>query len=67
MLTMQGQQAVFSYSALGWLLEEMLRELPFPCGLAPIWLVGLWEGPLWIRPRLRLAAYEIGPYWPLIR
>ena len=27
------------FSLSGW-LEKMLRELPFPCGLAPIWLVG---------------------------
>ena len=46
------------FSLSGW-LEKMLRELPFPCGLAPIWLVGMWEGPLWIRPRRGLAAYEI--------
>jgi hypothetical protein len=44
------------FSLSGW-LEKMLRELPFPCGPWPPF--GWWEGPLWIRPRRGLAAYEI--------
>ena len=40
-----GPASGFFLFGLGWLLEEMLRELPFPCGLAPIWLVRIVGGP----------------------
>jgi hypothetical protein len=53
MLTMQGQQAVFPYPA-GW--RKCCANSPFPAAWPPF---GWWEGPLWIRPRRGLAAYEI--------